>query len=283
MASLLIGRGAEADVQLTDPSTSARHARLHVEEGAVAIEDLASRNGTQVRGQTIPADERVALAPGEAAMVGNAVRSSSTRARPASGVVRSLTATSSRSSPPVRSPLFRGPLRGTWCHVANRGSNQTTRAWRSTTAARSLRRRTAFMVAATASPSTAITPGTNVRDVIAGSTWTRIASGSGWIFASDGNALNATTLQPLGKYVDRYIGVYGVAPVPDPDGKNVWFLSYVDTGMALLAFDRTTFQLLRTISLGPLSASNPSALVRWSPTSFAFRSYENLYLIKLPS
>ena len=75
--------------------------------------------------------------------------------------------------------------------------------------------------------STAITPGTNVRDVIAGSTRTRIASGSGRIFASDGNALNATTLAPLGRYVGRYIGSYAVAPIPDPNGTNVWFLSYM--------------------------------------------------------
>jgi hypothetical protein len=130
--------------------------------------------------------------------------------------------------------------------------------------------------------STAITPGTNVRDVIAGSARTQIAFGSGWIFASDGNALNATTLQPLGRYVVNYTTI---APVPDPDGINIWFLSYVNTSMALLAFDRTTFQLRRTISLGPLpsDSSNPSALVRWSPTGFAFRSYGHLHLIKLPN
>jgi two-component system response regulator AtoC len=73
LASILIGRGAQSDIQLADPSASARHARLHVDRGTVAIEDLASRNGTQVRGQRIPADERVSLAMGEAAMLGSAV------------------------------------------------------------------------------------------------------------------------------------------------------------------------------------------------------------------
>ena len=71
--SVLIGRGAGVDVQLADPSASTRHARLHIEDGSIAIEDLASRNGTQLRGQRIPAEERSAIAPGEAALLGSAV------------------------------------------------------------------------------------------------------------------------------------------------------------------------------------------------------------------
>ena len=130
--------------------------------------------------------------------------------------------------------------------------------------------------------STAITPGTNVRDVIAGSTWTRIASGSGWIFASDGNTLNATTLQPLGRYVDRYIGSYGVAPVPDPDGKNVWFVSYADASMVLLAFDRTTFQPNRRIPLGPLVVPT-RPLSSGVPDWFRLPNLQKVYLIKLPN
>jgi hypothetical protein len=57
--------------------------------------------------------------------------------------------------------------------------------------------------------------------------------------------------------------------------------------MALLDFDRTTFQLRRTVPLGPLPGDtdlgNASPLVRWSPTGFAFRTYEKVYLIKLPN
>jgi hypothetical protein len=133
--------------------------------------------------------------------------------------------------------------------------------------------------------STAITPGTYVRDVIDGAARTRIAFGSGWIFASDGHAVNAATLAPLGRYGGALIAGNSVgAPIPDPDGANVWFLSYTTTGMALLDFDRTTFQLRRTISLGPLTdLSNLSGLVRWSPTGFAFRAFETVYLIKLPN
>ena len=136
--------------------------------------------------------------------------------------------------------------------------------------------------------SAAITPGTYVDGVISGAARTRIALGSGWIFASDGHALNAATLEPLGTYGDGLIANYAaVAPVPDPDGANVWFLSQDATGMALLDFDRTTFQLRRTISLsylpGDSDLSNASPLVRLSPTGFAFRTYEKLYLIELPN
>jgi hypothetical protein len=137
--------------------------------------------------------------------------------------------------------------------------------------------------------STAITPETYVEGVIAGSARTRIAVGSGWIFASDGHALNAATLAPLGRYGDGLnLGSSDVAPLPDPDGATVWFLSHKSaTVMALLNFERTTFQLRRTITLGPLpydsDLPNASPLLRWSPTGFAFRTYEKLYLIKLPN
>ena len=50
---VLVGRATEADVSLADPGASAQHARIYVEGRAVAIEDLGSRNGTQVRGQRI--------------------------------------------------------------------------------------------------------------------------------------------------------------------------------------------------------------------------------------
>ncbi|MEP6652216.1 MAG: DUF1566 domain-containing protein [Myxococcales bacterium] len=135
--------------------------------------------------------------------------------------------------------------------------------------------------------STAITPGTYVHGIVSGGQRTRIALGGGWVFASDGHALNATTLQPLGRYADPLtFSLSSVAPIPDPDGTKVWFLSLADgTNLALLAFDRTTFQLRRKILLGPLPdfLSNASALVRWSKTGFAFRTDEKLYLVKLPN
>ncbi len=71
--TLVIGRGDDVDVRVNDPGASARHCTLHVEGGRVAIEDLGSRNGTQIRGQRIDAGERVMLAPGESALVAGAV------------------------------------------------------------------------------------------------------------------------------------------------------------------------------------------------------------------
>jgi DNA-binding NtrC family response regulator len=73
IGSVLIGRGPEASVKLIDPGSSARHALLHLENGQIAIEDLASRNGVQIRGQKIPAEQKTPLAPGEAALLGSAV------------------------------------------------------------------------------------------------------------------------------------------------------------------------------------------------------------------
>jgi len=104
------------------------------------------------------------------------------------------------------------------------------------------------------------------------------------LFASDGHAVKASTLEPLGRYGGTTIANYSnVAPVPDPDGTNIWFLD--PSNMALLDFDRTTFELRRTIALGPLVAdydlANASPLVKWSPTGFAFRTYEHLFLVTL--
>jgi DNA-binding NtrC family response regulator len=70
---MLIGRSHDADVQVADPSSSARHARLSTYDDSVVIEDLGSRNGTHVRGQRIAPSDRVQLSVGEAALVGGAV------------------------------------------------------------------------------------------------------------------------------------------------------------------------------------------------------------------
>jgi two-component system response regulator AtoC len=71
--NLTVGRAEDVDVRLTDPGTSALHCRIHVEAGRVTIEDVGSRNGTQIRGQRIEAGERILLAAGESALVGAAV------------------------------------------------------------------------------------------------------------------------------------------------------------------------------------------------------------------
>ena len=55
----VIGRGANADIQLTHETVSRRHARLIVGSHDVRIEDLDSSNGTFVDGQRIDASESV--------------------------------------------------------------------------------------------------------------------------------------------------------------------------------------------------------------------------------
>jgi DNA-binding NtrC family response regulator/pSer/pThr/pTyr-binding forkhead associated (FHA) protein len=49
-AGLLVGRSAEAGLQLIDEKVSREHCRIGPREGAFAIEDLGSRNGTYVNG-----------------------------------------------------------------------------------------------------------------------------------------------------------------------------------------------------------------------------------------
>ena len=70
---ITVGRGEQVDLRLTDPGASARHCILHVEGGRVTVEDLGSRNGTEIRGQRIEVGERVSLATGESARVAGAV------------------------------------------------------------------------------------------------------------------------------------------------------------------------------------------------------------------
>jgi two-component system response regulator AtoC len=53
----LIGRGAEADLQLSAPGASRRHAIITMAEGEVRIRDLGSRNGTQVNGQRVEGEQ----------------------------------------------------------------------------------------------------------------------------------------------------------------------------------------------------------------------------------
>ncbi|MCW2598679.1 MAG: domain containing protein [Frankiales bacterium] len=54
-ASTVVGRGAEADVQLTDTGVSRRHAELQVVDDLVQLRDLGSTNGTRVNGQPVSA------------------------------------------------------------------------------------------------------------------------------------------------------------------------------------------------------------------------------------
>lgn len=51
--STVIGRGAEADVRLTDTGVSRRHAEIRVEGDTVQVRDLGSTNGTWVNGRRV--------------------------------------------------------------------------------------------------------------------------------------------------------------------------------------------------------------------------------------
>ena len=65
-----IGRTPENDIQIPHPQVSSRHAVLHVSNGQLFIEDKGSANGTYVRGQRIPANQRVPVQNGEKVLIG---------------------------------------------------------------------------------------------------------------------------------------------------------------------------------------------------------------------
>lgn len=57
--SVIIGRSSDADLVLTDRFLSRQHARIYRENEVYMIEDLGSRNGTQVNGTTIEGPTRL--------------------------------------------------------------------------------------------------------------------------------------------------------------------------------------------------------------------------------
>ena len=54
----VVGRGAEAEVQIDHPDISRRHARLTVSEDGVLVEDLESKNGVFINGGQLLGPER---------------------------------------------------------------------------------------------------------------------------------------------------------------------------------------------------------------------------------
>ncbi|WP_306599307.1 ATP-binding protein [Geothrix sp. 21YS21S-2] len=66
--SLVIGRDPSSDLVVYDPSLSRNHARLFLEDGRAMLEDLGSRNGTQVNGELLL--EPRAVAPGDLIVLG---------------------------------------------------------------------------------------------------------------------------------------------------------------------------------------------------------------------
>lgn len=70
-AEIIIGRDLNADMTISDPEISRRHARLTQQSGALVLEDLGSTNGTFVNGQRL-AGPRV-LHPGDVIQLGENV------------------------------------------------------------------------------------------------------------------------------------------------------------------------------------------------------------------
>jgi pSer/pThr/pTyr-binding forkhead associated (FHA) protein len=67
----IIGREQTADITISDPEISRRHARLFLQNGGYIIEDLGSTNGTFVNGQKISGP--YLLRPGEVVNFGEHV------------------------------------------------------------------------------------------------------------------------------------------------------------------------------------------------------------------
>jgi DNA-binding winged helix-turn-helix (wHTH) protein len=66
---LVVGRGAEADVRIDDPSVSREHARLYVTAEGAELEDRGSKNGVWVDGSRLAG--RVRLREGQRLRFGN--------------------------------------------------------------------------------------------------------------------------------------------------------------------------------------------------------------------
>ena len=67
---VVMGRGMDAGLTLFEEMVSRHHARFSVEDGAVVVEDLRSKNGTFVNGERI---ERCELAVGDRILMGTSI------------------------------------------------------------------------------------------------------------------------------------------------------------------------------------------------------------------
>jgi pSer/pThr/pTyr-binding forkhead associated (FHA) protein len=68
--SILIGRAPSADIRITDPQVSRLHARIEMRDDGVYVEDLGSRNGTLVEGESMTGSRR--LVGGDEIEIGSA-------------------------------------------------------------------------------------------------------------------------------------------------------------------------------------------------------------------
>jgi pSer/pThr/pTyr-binding forkhead associated (FHA) protein len=71
-ASIVLGRGPDADLRIDETHVSGTHAHLFMQEGQRFIEDLNSTNGTFVNGRRVKT--RTALKPGDTIQLGTTVK-----------------------------------------------------------------------------------------------------------------------------------------------------------------------------------------------------------------
>lgn len=119
---------------------------------------------------------------------------------------------------------------------------------------------------------TGITAVADTMGVVTGFDTTITAQG-GWVFATDGVAVNASNMQPVGQYA-------AFGPVwPATDEANVWFLT---SGPTLVDFDRTTFLQSRSISLpADAGGGSPESLIGLSASSFVFNTSSNVCIASI--
>ena len=57
--TVIVGRSSQADIVIPNPHLSTRHFSLTVRAGVVTVEDLGSKNGTQLNGNTLSAPSAI--------------------------------------------------------------------------------------------------------------------------------------------------------------------------------------------------------------------------------
>lgn len=123
---LSIGRSEPSELVLEDPLLSRQHVRVTLREGALLVEDLASTNGTYVRGARVVGSEVVAA--GESFQLGSVTASLSVAG--SEGVLRGLSSharlLSRLDDEVLRARAFGRPLAVMMVRAVNRGEPTST-------------------------------------------------------------------------------------------------------------------------------------------------------------